>query len=232
MSMDKNHRNQNDSPQEQVVAYYREHSLRPAARERLLNSLTQVQLHTPIITEKKSWISQNRGALVSSLVSAVAAACATLMLAGPGNDAQQDPIAELALLPAGHKLYPPDFDLDGDPTNLNEIIHDVFADKNFFVSDLPPQVVAEYAPATGRFFSWDGEPAVSIEMNRNKVSVSGSQAATLFIVKLSDKSKRKFPKEKQTRKVTGRAGKMRKLNIWREGNFGYAMLQDSPINTP
>lgn len=161
-------------------------------------------------------------------MSAVAAACATLMLAGPGNDAQQDPIAELALLPAGHKLYPPDFDLDGDSTNLNEIIHDVFADKNFFVSDLPPQVVAEYAPATGRFFSWDGEPAVSIEMNRNKVSVSGSQAATLFIVKLSDKSKRKFPKEKQTRKVTGRAGKMRKLNIWREGNFGYAMLQDSP----
>lgn len=231
MSMDKNHKNNSGIAKKEVIAHYHKYTLRQSKREELLNMLQQ----NPVHTENKrtqNWLSKHRIALISSLLSAAAAASATLWFTGLRTDLPADPIAELALLPAGHKLYPPDFDLDGDSTNLTEIIQDIFADKNFFVSDLPPQIVAEYAPATGRFFSWDGEPAVSIEMNKNNVTLSGGQAATLFIVKLSEKSKRKFPQEKQTRKVAGRAGKVRKVKIWREGDFGYAMLQDTPINTP
>lgn len=232
MSMDKNQNSRNVSAKEQITAHYHSHALSSESRQKLVNLLANAHAQPSVLSESKSRLMRHRAVLISSVVSALAAASATFLLIEPRNDAQLDPIAELALLPAGHKLYPPDFDLDGDSSNLNEIIHDVFADKNFFVSDLPPQIVAEYAPATGRFFSWDGEPAVSIEMNKSDVSVSGSQAATLFIVKLSDKSKRKFPKVKQTRKVAGRSGKVRRLKVWREGNFGYAMLQDTPLNTP
>ncbi|MEY2987519.1 MAG: hypothetical protein RJB13_1040 [Pseudomonadota bacterium] len=232
MSMDKNQNNRNTSAKDQILAHYRSYVLSPASRQNLLSTLNQTQVQQPVLIDKTTWFTKHRTVLLSSILSALAAASATFLLLEPRNESQIDPIAELALLPAGHKLYPPDFDLDGDSANLNEIINDIFADKNFFVSDLPPQIIAEYSPATGRFFSWDGEPAVSIEMNKSNASVTGSQAATLFIVKLSDKTKRKFPKDKQIRKITGRTGKMRKLKVWREGNFGYAMLQDNPINTP
>lgn len=231
MTMDKNQKDNNFGAKEQIVAHFESHSLSAAFRQHLVNTLADVQVSS-VECGEKNWALRHKVSIFSSVISALTAASITFMLVNSPNEAPIDPIAELAQLPAGHKLYPPDFDLDGDSTNLNEIIHDIFADKNFFVSDLPPQIVAEYAPAAGRFFSWDGEPAVSIEMNKNSVGISGSQAATLFIVKLSEKSKRKFPKEKQTRKVAGRSGKVRKVKVWREGNFGYAMLQESPVNTP
>jgi hypothetical protein len=112
---------------------------------------------------------------------------------------------------------------------MHDIVFELFADKDFFVSDLPAQVLAEYKPSEGRFFSWDGEPAVSIQMNRNANAHAkkANEPATLLIVKLSEKSQRKFPKDKLTRKVAGKSGKVRKVKVWREGNFGYAMVQDS-----
>lgn len=231
MTLDKNQKHSNLSAKEQIVAQYERHSVSAVFRQHLVNTLADVQVSS-VEYGKKSWVLRHKVSIFSSVMSALAAASITFSLVNSPNEAPRDPIAELAQLPVGHKLYPPDFDLDGDSANLNEIIHDIFADKNFFVSDLPPQIVAEYAPAAGRFFSWDGEPAVSIEMNKNNVGVSGSQAATLFIVKLSEKSKRKFPKEKQTRKVAGKSGHVRKVKVWREGNFGYAMLQENPVNTP
>jgi hypothetical protein len=146
----------------------------------------------------------------------------------PPSEEPLDPIAELTQL-SGPRVYPPDFDLEGDSKAMNDIVVELFADKDFFISDLPKQVLAEYKPNEGRFFSWDGEPAVSIQMNQNPNAISKKNVpqATLLIVKLSEKSQRKFPKEKQTRKVASKAGKMRKVNVWREGNFGYAMVQDN-----
>lgn len=161
-------------------------------------------------------------------MSAAIAASVTFLLVQPSNEETLDPIAELTQLP-GPKVYPPDFDLEGDSNAMNDIVYELFADKNFFVSDLPAQVLAEYKPSEGRFFSWDGEPAVSIQMNQNSNTKAKklSEPATLLIVKLSENSQRKFPKEKLTRKVAGKSGKMRKVKVWREGNFGYAMVQES-----
>lgn len=231
MSMDKDTKNEGLTGKNAVRSYFREHSLSPAAKQRLLEKLATAE-SPAAVTQQPSWMKRHKAAIVSSMVSALLAASLTLIIVDSPSEPQSDPIAELAQLPAGHRLYPPDFDLDGDSANLNEIVHDIFADNQFFVSDLPPQVVAEYAPATGRFFSWDGEPAVSIDLNKSNVNVASNPSATLFIVKLSEKSKKKFPKEKQTRKVTGKTGKLRKVKVWREGNFGYAMLQEPAINTP
>jgi len=165
--------------------------------------------------------------LVSSIVSATLAASATFFIVKTNTDETPDPIAELTQLP-GPKVYPPDFDLEGDSRALQDIVYELFADKDYFVSKLPAQVLAEYKPTEGRFFSWDGEPAVSIQMNRNTVQdvvKLNTDPATLFIVKLSEKSQRKFPKDKVTRKVAGHAGKMHKVKVWREGKYGYAMVQ-------
>jgi hypothetical protein len=66
-----------------------------------------------------------------------------------------------------------------------------------------------------------------MNQNSNTKAKKLSEPATLLIVKLSENSQRKFPKEKLTRKVAGKSGKMRKVKVWREGNFGYAMVQES-----
>jgi hypothetical protein len=165
--------------------------------------------------------------LISSIVSATLAASATFFVVKTDSDDVRDPIAELTQLP-GPKVYPPDFDLEGDSRALQDIVLELFADKDFFVSKLPAQVLAEYKPTEGRFFSWDGEPAVSIQMDHSnsqeKLQVK-HDPATLFIIKLSEKSLRKFPKEKMTRKVAGQSGKMNKVKVWREGKYGYAMVQ-------
>ncbi|MBM3381229.1 MAG: hypothetical protein FJY29_02195 [Betaproteobacteria bacterium] len=194
-------------------------------RDRILasNAETSASLAPPQIT-----LLRKTSPLTASILSAVLAASLTFLIVKPPSDEPLDPIAELAQLP-GPKVYPPDFDLEGDSKAMNDIVFELFADKDFFVSDLPAQVLAEYQPSEGRFFSWDGEPAVSIQMNRNANPQAKkiSEPATLLIVKLSEKSQRKFPKEKLTRKVAGKSGKVRKVKVWREGNFGYAMVQDS-----
>lgn len=213
----------------QLADFFKQKSLSPSARQRiseLLDSSLQDERQGKA-PQHQSW-SRNK-TWISSLLSAALAASMTFLLVSPSNlDESLDPIAELAQLP-GPKVYPPDFDLEGDSKAMTDIVYELFADKNFFVSDLPAQVLADYNPSEGRFFSWDGEPAVSIQMNHNAKSSAKktNTPATLLIIKLSEKSQKKFPKEKETRKITAKSGKMRKVKVWREGNFGYAMVQDS-----
>lgn len=215
--------------QRQVSEFFAKKSLSPTSRAQIL-ALLDATTVAPSPSPNKSYLGRSsHKAWMSPLISAALAASVTfLLVAPPSPDETLDPIAELAQLP-GPKVYPPDFDLEGDSKAMNDIVYELFADKNFFVSDLPAQVLADYQPNEGRFFSWDGEPAVSIQMNQNANQKVKKPAgpATLLIVKLSEKSQRKFPKEKETRKVTAKSGKTRKVKVWREGNFGYAMVQDS-----
>lgn len=228
--MDLKNNNQENQPafKRQVHEYFKEKSLSADSKRKL----TDLILGTPAALPSKPPFGFLRGRkaspLLSSMMSAAIAASITFILVQPSSEEILDPIAELTQLP-GPKVYPPDFDLEGDPSAMNDIVYELFADKNFFASDLPAQVLAEYKPSEGRFFSWDGEPAVSIQMNQNSNAKTKklSEPATLLIVKLSENSQRKFPKEKVTRKVAGKSGKMRKVKVWREGNFGYAMVQES-----
>jgi hypothetical protein len=210
----------------QVVEHFQNLAPTPEAKGRWRELVSQTE--TPAMPAPLGSSQRRASPLTSSILSAVVAASLTFLIVKPPADEPLDPIAELAQLP-GPKVYPPDFDLEGDSKAMNDIVFELFADKDFFVADLPAQVLAEYKPSEGRFFSWDGEPAVSIQMNRNASAQAKrvNEPATLLIVKLSEKSQRKFPKDKLTRKVAGKSGKVRKVKVWREGNFGYAMVQDS-----
>ncbi|MEY3903690.1 MAG: hypothetical protein RL189_2996 [Pseudomonadota bacterium] len=235
MTTDNKQNQQSPAWKSQVSAFFGEKSVRPAFRD----SLRETLLNTPVSTETalptnlsvapaRNWWP---AVFLSSLVSAAVAASVTFLLVATPFDDSADPIAELTQLP-GPKVYPPDFDLEGDSLAMQDIVFDLFADKDFFVSKLPAQVLAEYKPSEGRFFSWDGEPAVSIQMNKSnpqELAKLNPDPATLFIVKLSEKSQLKFPKEKTTRKLAGKAGKMHKVKIWREGKYGYAMVQSVAV---
>lgn len=132
MSMDKDTKNEGLTGKNAVRSYFREHSLSPAAKQRLLEKLATAE-SPAAVTQQPSWMKRHKAAIVSSMVSALLAASLTLIIVDSPSEPQSDPIAELAQLPAGHRLYPPDFDLDGDSANLNEIVHDIFADNQFFV---------------------------------------------------------------------------------------------------
>lgn len=216
----------------QVRNFFGEKRIPENIRDSFRNSLLSASFPSEgnLITPQKQtgkWTT----VIVSSILSATLAASATFMVVNNTSEENPDPIAELTQLP-GPKVYPPDFDLEGDSLALQDIVYELFADKDYFVSKLPAQILAEYKPSEGRFFSWDGEPAVSIQMNQNNaasLAKLNTDPATLFIVKLSEKSQRKFPKEKVTRKVAGRSGKMHKVKVWREGKYGYAMVQSVAV---
>lgn len=168
---------------------------------------------------------------VGYLLTAVASAAATLGFFVP-TDEPSDPIADLASLP-GPRYYPADFDLEGDPTAFKGIMQDVFSSPDAFVAEIPRDIQARYHPSEGRLFVWSGEPGVSIQLKALGATglVSAAQPATLYIVKLStDRAERKFPKAGVTKRIKGSAGKGKKVNVWREGKYGYAMVQSVALN--
>jgi hypothetical protein len=228
MTSENSKKTQKAAWKQQVVAYFGEKNLSKEKIDSFKHSLlaTGVSMQAPVLSTASSSKGWSK-ILLSSVISAALAAGATFFIVSPDSEESRDPIAELTQLP-GPKVYPPDFDLEGDSKALQDIVYELFADKDYFVSKLPAHVLAEYKPTEGRFFSWDGEPAVSIQMDHSNSQDRmklNPDPATLFIVKLSEKSLRKFPKEKVTRKVAGSAGKMNKVKVWREGKYGYAMVQ-------
>lgn len=150
---------------------------------------------------------------------------------GPGGtfgDDTFDPIADLANQP-GPRSYPADFDLEGDPAGFREIVQEVFPHQDVFSADLGKQLAGGgYTPSEGRFFTWSGEPGVSILLKGEQGG--DTTPATLYIVRLTDKNEQKFPRERTLKRVTGRSGKVRKVNVWRDGRYGYAMVQSVALS--
>lgn len=163
-------------------------------------------------------------ALIASFVTFVAA-----QTWGPGGlgDDPFDPIADLANQP-GPKAYPADFDLEGDASGFREVVEEVFPQQDIFSADLGKQLADEgYSPREGRFFTWSGEPGVSILLKGKEGEED--KPATLYIVRLTEKNEQKFPRERTLKRVGERAGKLRKVNVWRDGRYGYAMVQSAHV---
>lgn len=161
-------------------------------------------------------------ALVASFVTFVA-----VQTWGPGGlgDDPFDPIADLANQP-GPKAYPADFDLEGDASGFREVVEEVFPQQDIFSADLGKQLADEgYSPSEGRFFTWSGEPGVSILLKGKQGDED--KPATLYIVRLTEKNEQKFPRERTLKRVGGRTDKLRKVNVWRDGRYGYAMVQSA-----
>ena len=229
-----------------VQRHFSEIKFSPESSAKLENLLLSADFSDTSETQKNSTVVQPNGAAVSLqrsffsrlqrwglgyVLSAVAAAGITFVVVEGRQEDPQDPIAELTSQP-GSRYYPPDFDLEGDASALKDILTDVFAEQNFFAADIPKNIQALYSPSEGRFFSWDGEPAVSIQLQSSKELPNSvlNPPATLYIVKLSTKSAGRFPKEKLTKRIASKAGKMKKVNVWREGKYGYAMVQLVAVN--
>jgi hypothetical protein len=172
----------------------------------------------------RSTLSKLHGKGIGYVLAALLSAGTTLAIVQNFQDDEDagDPIAELANL-AGPRLYPPDFDLEGDPAGFREVVQDLLPQHDFFQAELPKELGHDYLPSEGRFFTWSGEPGVSIQLKISREDLE--PRAILYIVRLTERNERKFPKDTAVKRVTVRSGKPKKVNVWREGPYGYAMVQ-------
>jgi hypothetical protein len=159
-------------------------------------------------------------------VTAVAAAALTLAVVN-WNDTEADALDEV--LAAG-TAYPPDFDLEGDANSLHEVMHELMP-REVFNPQIPLLVQQNYLPTDGRFFTWRGESGVRISLKQPSVKGKAKRAGNaLFIVRLNDKNTTKFPAKKVTKKVAARSGREKTIQTWREGHYGYALVEFVALN--
>jgi hypothetical protein len=152
-----------------------------------------------------------------------AIAAATTMFTINTLENSNDPIDELTTV--GTRAYPPDFDLEGDATAFQEIVKELMPNESF-AAEIPKHLRSKFSPAEGRFFSWAGEAGVRIRMVRSDSSKTSAQDnATLYIVRLPKHVESKFPIGKTTKNVASTPGRDKRVKTWREGKFGYALVQ-------
>lgn len=179
---------------------------------------------TPVVRQRVvSRVRQNL--LASAAGGAVAAVLAVVAVSTYYEE--PDIISELASIPSA-RSYPPDFDLEGDASAFSSIVQEVFPAEGF-ATDLPEQISGQYFPSEGRFFTWAGGPGVSIRLRSREPSPASGHhpQTTLYIVRLSGKAEKKFPKENTTRRVSVTGGKEKKIQLWREGKYGFAVIQNA-----
>jgi hypothetical protein len=145
-----------------------------------------------------------------------------------------DPLSEVASFSDNLK-FPADFNLDGNLNDLNDLIHDSFPSHSFAPS-IPSNIAKDYSAYEGRFFLYKGEQGVGIQMkpSRNLVEdlpvrlqqgFQNNSGSMLYIVKLSEKNRATFPIHKTAHKIVSPSGKTQKILTWREGFYGFAIIQ-------
>jgi hypothetical protein len=143
-------------------------------------------------------------------------------------------IEEIAAQPSP-KVFPADFDLEGDASSFQEIMASITGENESFSAEIPADIRQKWSPKEGRLFTWAGAAGVSIELSAHPhgPDSKGAKAevfqagvpAVLYIVKLSESSTKKFPKNKLNKQLLGKSGKEKKINVWREGKYGYAFVE-------
>ncbi len=157
---------------------------------------------------------------------ALAAAALTFAIVDTSTQGK-DSIEELASVAT--KPYPPDFDLEGDATAFQAIMQELMPNETF-TAEIPKQIQAKFAPAAGRFFTWGGESGVRINLVSNNSGTGLQNGAALYIVRLPKHAVKQFPLEKTTKKIKGIAGKDKSVKAWRDGRYGFALVQYVAIN--
>lgn len=222
-------------------------SQRSSLRDSLLSAARQSgQISDPVAHvvaarhQHKPW--WKRYGLDYLAVAFVAAGLAMAVLPSFKNSSGENNEALADLLSAPTmRSYPPDFDLEGDATALGDIMQDVFpAEAELpFKAEFPSHLAVKFKPTEGRFFTWAGEPGVSIRLTPTALTrvssnlpsaaagTLSSHATTLFIIKLNGIAEQKFPKERLVKRMTSRTGKDRRVHVWRDGNYGFAIVQNA-----
>lgn len=173
-----------------------------------------------------------------------AALCFTLFYGRQAYQPEPDPLFNVANL-SENLEFPADFNLEGDLDELPDLVEDTLPDRSFF-PQVPRQLVNNFSAYEGRFFMFHGEQGVGIRVQPIKPAASAGSAnlarrvatagkvrpadthATLYIVKLSEKNGATFPKRRVASRVLSASGKIKRISAWREGAYGYAMVQSAP----
>jgi hypothetical protein len=246
----------------QILESFNQHELSTEKSEKLKKLLlslhnTENKTQTPPHNAEKRWGSNHINLTSATYKTiqyfAVAAASLILFVNLPANtrdwffdtfdfiqieNSEVATIEELASQPSS-KVFPADFDLEGDPSSFQEIMTSITGSNETFSAEIPADIRQKWSPKEGRLFSWAGAAGVSIELSMHTTTSSalGAKAApneklsdsnspaVLYIVRLSEKSAKKFPKNKLNRKIATKSGKSKKVNVWREGTYGYAFVE-------
>lgn len=226
-----------------VKSYFNAVHLTPAQTKRLEGLL----LSTPVASHRLSkhhsfvfFLQRNKLILLSNLATAFAVAC--FFIVGPRflsgielASEPQDIVSEVAVQPDASRM-PADFDLEGHFESLQEQIDDSLPREQMFNPNIPLQITKSYTAYEGRFFLVNGQQGVSINMKStlgaplepHLINAGSSRPSTLYIVKLNHKSQAAFPQQKTLRKLLSATGKINHVYAWREGMYGYAVVQPPP----
>jgi hypothetical protein len=202
--------------------YFHSISLSEAQKQALEASLlVHPKVKSPFV---RHFLSFHKKIIFSHLATAAAAIAITLGLNSFFNSLNEPPphdlISEVVGL-AENLKFPADFNLNGNLNDLPDLINDSLPNHSFTPS-IPTQIAQNYSAYEGRFFLFKGEQGVGIH------GFEQDRPSTLYIVKLSDKNRASFPAQKTSRKISSATGKIKRVYAWRDGTYGYAMVQ--PLN--
>lgn len=235
-----------------VQSYFSAVNLTSAQTKRLEGLLLSAPASSLSLYERYplvQFLQKNKIILFSNLATALAVASlfvfgSYFLSAGEPLSDSQDIISEVAVQPDA-SVMPADFNLEGDFESLQELINDSLPSTQMFTPNIPSQISKSYTAYEGRFFLVNGQQGVSINMKRSVAApldthLGGTvdshwnwsaSPSTLYIVKLNKKSQAAFPQQKTLRKVFSATGKINRVYAWREGMYGYAVVQPPP-STP
>ena len=184
------------------------------------------------------FLKKNKSVIFSHIATASAAIFITLGFAYYAHStiesAPRDLVSDVVSL-SDNLNFPADFNLDGDLKDLPDLIHESLPNQSFSPA-IPVQIAQDFSAYEGRFFLFNGEQGVGISVlpsshEKSRLllplqkNFTPSQPSTFYIVKLSDKNKASFPAQKVTRKIASASGKIKRVYAWRNGTYGYAMVQ-------
>ncbi len=185
-----------------------------------------------------SFLIYHKKIIFSHIITATAAVTMTFLTAFYFNSNNEliprDIISEVVNL-SDNLNFPADFNLDGNLNDLPDLINDSLPKSSSFTPRVPKQLAQDFSAYEGRFFLFKGEQGVGISVlpstheepipMRLHEGLGHNQSSTLYIVKLSEKNKSSFPSQKTSRKIYSALGKLKRVHTWREGTYGYAMVQ-------
>lgn len=236
--------NSKDCWKEQIKSHFNQISLSSEKRRSLEHMLLNISskkenayfqyLKSNFIEKIKNIYVKNQRMIYSHIATASLTAIVTFGLINLFEVNNHDFIAEMVSSMQDANAMPPDFDLVGDSNALPQLSMDSLPNQSF-EPVIPKQLAQSYSAYEGRFFLYKGQQGVSITMEPNQSviksasKVAQTHPAVLYIVKLTQKNEGSFPKQKVLKKIQSSSSKVKRVYVWRDGAYGYAMVQQQGI---
>ncbi len=237
---DPKHENSKNCWKEQVKSHFNQISLSAEKKRALEHMLLNTSPHRETkyfqnvrynyIEKIKGVFVKNQRSIYSHIATASLAVIVTFGFINLFEINNHDFIAEMVSSMQDASAMPPDFDLVGDSNALPQLSMDSLPNQSF-EPVIPKQVTQSYSAYEGRFFLYKGQQGVSITMEPNQSIIKfaskkpQTNPAVLYIVKLTQKNEGSFPKQKVLKRIQSSSSKVKRVYAWRDGAYGYAMVQ-------